>query len=466
MVTLAFPFAIILREWPLMRPETFDAMILGTVTLLAITIVTYSILALHRGMWRYATLADLLAAGKFVTLITLVFVPAMFFLDRLSNVPRSVLIIMWLLAIVGLCGSRAVYSRFFARTSMATIGTRNGPPGTVMPILLVGSGDSAELFIHLCERQSDSSSRLLVVGILDDAATPGRTLGGVPILGRLDDFRQNLTRLRVAGVAPSRMIVTRPHSDFDPEALDQLIRRAVGAGLIVDQLPDLLRFKNHSQQDAQGTITSMSVDRDVSPGYFRVKRLVDLAVSSVALICLSPLMLAIVAVVRLALGEPAVFTQLRVGLHGRRFLLHKFRTMRDPAGKDGKLIPDDLRLSRVGSFLRRTRLDELPQLFNVLKGDMSLIGPRPLLEEDQPKVGRSLSVERLSVRPGLTGWAQVNGGQMLTSSQKNALDLFYIHNASPFVDTRIVFLTLRMIVIGEKVNLKEISRAEAVIATG
>jgi lipopolysaccharide/colanic/teichoic acid biosynthesis glycosyltransferase len=145
------------------------------------------------------------------------------------------------------------------------------------------------------------------------------------------------------------------------------------------------------------------------------------------------------------------------------FMLHKFRTMRDPMAPDGHLRSERERLTAVGEFLRRSRLDELPQIWNVVVGDMALIGPRPLLTTDLIGIDPAILRERFAVRPGITGWAQVNGGKQLTPEQKISLDLYYIHNASPALDAKIVIETLRMMLFGERVNSSEIRRAQAIM---
>lgn len=145
--------------------------------------------------------------------------------------------------------------------------------------------------------------------------------------------------------------------------------------------------------------------------------------------------------VRLGLGPPVLFKQSRVGLNGELFDLYKFRTMRDARGLDGLPLPDALRVTRLGSFLRRTSLDELPELLNVLKGDMSLVGPRPLLPEYLGRYTPQQS-RRHEVKPGVTGWAQVNGRNALSWERRFELDVWYVDNWNVWVDLRILLLTL------------------------
>jgi lipopolysaccharide/colanic/teichoic acid biosynthesis glycosyltransferase len=179
-----------------------------------------------------------------------------------------------------------------------------------------------------------------------------------------------------------------------------------------------------------------------------MKRSLDVLLSVLGLAVLSPLLLGLAIAVRLALGSPILFRQSRPGLHGRPFTLYKFRSLRDdPTGTR----PDQERLTRFGSMLRQTSLDELPELWNVLRGDMSLVGPRPLLMEYLPLYTPE-QARRHDVRPGLTGWAQVNGRNAISWEEKFRLDLWYVEHQSLGLDLRILALTLRRVIAGEGIS--------------
>ncbi|HEX7115962.1 MAG TPA: sugar transferase [Steroidobacter sp.] len=171
------------------------------------------------------------------------------------------------------------------------------------------------------------------------------------------------------------------------------------------------------------------------------KRLFDLAIASVLLLVLSPALLCIALAVRIALGSPVLFRQMRPGLNGRPFELIKFRTMTNETGAGGELLPDSQRMTAFGGWLRRSSLDELPELINVLKGDMSLVGPRPLLLDYLPLYDAQQG-RRHEVRPGITGWAQVKGRNALTWEEKLRLDVWYVDNRSLLLDVKILWLTL------------------------
>jgi lipopolysaccharide/colanic/teichoic acid biosynthesis glycosyltransferase len=172
-----------------------------------------------------------------------------------------------------------------------------------------------------------------------------------------------------------------------------------------------------------------------------MKRACDVVLAAVALAILAVPMLAIAAAVRVCLGKPVLFTQLRPGRHGTPFWLIKFRTMRAAVDDEGRPLPDEERLTRLGQWLRAASLDELPELWNVLRGDMSLVGPRPLLMEYLPLYTPE-QARRHQVRPGITGWAQVNGRNALSWEQKFELDVWYVDHASLRLDLEIIALTL------------------------
>lgn len=181
------------------------------------------------------------------------------------------------------------------------------------------------------------------------------------------------------------------------------------------------------------------------------KRLFDLVLAAVALIVLSPLLVFIAALVRIKLGRPVLFRQERPGLHGRLFTIYKFRTMSDDWDAQGNLLPDNERLMGFGGFLRATSMDELPELFNVLKGDMSIVGPRPLLMEYLPLYSE-FQHRRHEVRPGITGWAQVMGRNTLSWEEKFWLDVWYVENRSFRMDLKILFLTIRSVLKQEGIH--------------
>jgi len=188
-------------------------------------------------------------------------------------------------------------------------------------------------------------------------------------------------------------------------------------------------------------------------GYWscKMKRLFDFLVALCAILALLPVIIVVAVLIRFKLGSPILFTQDRPGLNGKIFKMMKFRTMLDGKDKQGNLLPDDERMTPFGAFLRSTSLDELPGLFNVLKGDMSLVGPRPLLVQYLPLYNAE-QARRHNVRPGITGWAQVNGRNAISWEQKFKLDVWYVDNQSLLLDFKILLLTVKKVFVREGIN--------------
>lgn len=190
-----------------------------------------------------------------------------------------------------------------------------------------------------------------------------------------------------------------------------------------------------------------------------IKRVFDIAFSVAALLLLAPLILVVVALVRWKLGSPILFRQARPGRHGEIFELIKFRTMHDAQDETGAPLPDAERITQLGSSLRRTSIDELPELWNVLKGDMSLVGPRPLLKKYLPLYSAEQR-RRHELKPGITGWAQVNGRNAISWEEKLKFDIWYVDNQSLLLDLRILFMTIRSVLAREGIDMKAHASAE------
>jgi len=185
-----------------------------------------------------------------------------------------------------------------------------------------------------------------------------------------------------------------------------------------------------------------------------LKRLLDIIIASIALILLSPLYFYVAHKVKKNLGSPVLFRQVRPGLHGKPFEMIKFRTMTDERDAQGNLLPNEQRLPKFGKTLRATSLDEMPELWNVIKGDMSIVGPRPLLMDYLPLYNTE-QAKRHHVRPGMTGYAQVNGRNSISWEEKFKLDTWYVENRSTWLDFKIMFQTVKKVLIKEGINQSE-----------
>ncbi|ALZ64264.1 sugar transferase [Bacillus cereus] len=185
-----------------------------------------------------------------------------------------------------------------------------------------------------------------------------------------------------------------------------------------------------------------------------MKRLFDVLVSSILIVLALPILLILAILIRVNLGSPIIFKQQRPGMYGKPFYLYKFRSMSDERDKEGNLLPNHMRMTKFGNVIRKFSLDELPQLINVLKGDISLVGPRPLLMEYLNLYTKE-QARRHEVRPGITGWAQVNGRNAISWEEKFELDVWYVNNHSFILDMKILFLTALKVVRTEGVNKSE-----------
>lgn len=189
------------------------------------------------------------------------------------------------------------------------------------------------------------------------------------------------------------------------------------------------------------------------------KRLIDFILSLIALIVLSPILLIVALLVRTKLGSPVIFKQERPGLNEKIFTLYKFRTMTDAKDEQGNLLPDEIRLTKFGKLLRSTSLDELPELFNILKGDMAIVGPRPLMTRYLPYYTKEERA-RHSIRPGMTGYAQVKGRNSLTWDEKFKYDLYYVNHVTFLVDIKVILDTIKIVINHEGISLGDLGNLD------
>jgi len=325
-------------------------------------------------------------------------------------------------------------------------------------VVLIGLSDLSVLYIKLLE--SSFPDRRTVIAVLDaDPRWAGRSVNGVRVFGPPAHLDALIEEFAAHGVHTSLVAVSNPADELPKEVLADLRGVCLRRKLELAFLPALLSVRR--ARPAPETIQVVRAHARGQPPapaitparYFLFKRWVESFLAISIVLALLPVCVLAAALAFADVGSPVVFWQQRIGRSGHRFHLYKFRTLRPSFNRQGQKIPDERRLSKIGQLLRTTRLDELPQLLNVLLGDMSLIGPRPLLPQDQPPN----PTVRLMVRPGITGWAQVNGGTLLSAIEKEELDAWYIRHASPWIDLRIVCMTLACLARGDR-------RSEAALA--
>jgi lipopolysaccharide/colanic/teichoic acid biosynthesis glycosyltransferase len=432
--------------------------------------VIFLVGGLDRTPWRYSSVADHLQVIVLTVLVILIALVATFALNRLAPVARSLPVLQGGLIVSILIAARGT-ARFWHTRQI-----HNKEQGNVRvdeqlreTVLVAGVNTITELF--LLSVKEFASKRLQVAGVLaEEPSMRGRTIQQKPVLGTVEELRDILQSLEVHGVVVDRIIVTTPADRLQPRSLGALLEVENSSDTFVQFLSDRLGFEDASQSRSdpwrEGGQRSVAPVRSVMPAdcvnppgrSFRLaKRIADVFGAALLASALTPVVILIAFVVAIDVGFPIIFWQQRPGLHGRPFRLYKFRTMRAPHDKHKRRIPDDQRSSPVGQILRRIRLDEIPQLYNVLIGDMSLVGPRPLLPCDQSPDYAA----RLSMRPGITGWAQVNGGRIISTSDKLSLDVWYVQNASLVLDLAIVLRTVKMVLFGDQINVDAVNQARA-----
>ncbi|MCO5091038.1 sugar transferase [Bosea sp. (in: a-proteobacteria)] len=410
-------------------------------------------LSSYRVYWRIAVVT---------AIAILVAMASTFTFTRLDGVPRSIPAMQFLFGATALIGARKLAQHLSGLRQAGAFATsvlpREGAAKSDS-VLIVGVNSLSGMILHLI--QTYASGRLDVVGFVTTSRKQvGRTAFGLRILGHVEDLAEVTRELQTHGVDVSRLVLAAPENGLPVAARSFLAKARAAGSTQVMELPDVIAAATEDRAgsahlfampEGEAQRPRILVDRSdlaaiTRRRYWFLKRAIDVGVSASALVLAAPVMVMVVALVAARMGTPVLFWQRRPGLGGRPFHVLKFRTMRPAVDVNGRRLSDAERTCAVGDFLRRTRLDELPQLINVLRGEMSLIGPRPLLPRDQSDAHAA----RLIVRPGLTGWAQIVGGRTISADDKAALDIWYVYNASLWLDLRIALRTIPMVLFGEK----------------
>jgi lipopolysaccharide/colanic/teichoic acid biosynthesis glycosyltransferase len=398
-------------------------------------LMAFFALRIQDGMNRYFSAHSALDIAEAVLFAELMTTAALFTLTRLDGIPRSMPIMHGLLLATGVIAVRILIRVVFSEQNDANNHNRYRER-----IILIGANPLAAVFIQLlraCAPQRES-----VIAVLDnDGAMVGRAISGVQVLGAPHELDAIIGEFAIHGISINRVVVAGEVDTLNPTVLHQVERVCQRQKIKLCFLPRMIGLTERGPtEEPIDSVPRQAIPLSSPSLFYRSKRALDIIGSIALIVFLSPLMMIAGMLVMLDVGTPVLFWQERLGWKGRSFLIYKFRTLRAPFGPDGNPILGSRRPSAIGHFLRVTRIDELPQLLNVLLGDMSLIGPRPLLPEDQP----SAASIRLSVRPGISGWAQVNGGKLVSKEDKDELDEWYIRNASLWVEARIVFRTIKL----------------------
>ncbi|MFV0298294.1 MAG: sugar transferase [Hyphomicrobiaceae bacterium] len=425
-------------------------------------------LNVHRGIWRLSGGKDYerVALVAVITVVGAVTLDFLFY--RLVGVPRSLPLMQLGVIIPLLLLVRVMYRYLHNR--------RRSAPGSVVRlqgearqslVLIVGLNALTELYLQSVAETEDA--QVEVVGILGrNARHVGRRVKALPVLGVPEDVDQVLKDLEIEGIHVDCIVLAIALHKLAPETQHALQGLQDCGRVTLLPLAEVYGLK----REVGDARKASGYERHQAPYFdareltlvhgrvfWSVKRMIDFACALVLLVVTLPLSLAVGVLVVIDVGAPVLFRQRRPGRYGQIIKIYKFRTMQRAYDEEGARVDDAERSSPIGRFLRRSRLDELPQLYNILIGDMSFVGPRPLLPIDQAPLFKA----RLLVRPGLTGWAQVEGGRIVNADDKAALDIWYVQNASLLLDLLIVLRTVPMLVFGERVDRDKIVSAWACV---
>ena len=449
--------ALWIRGARVLSPPEWSTILLFCGIAFVSSLIGFLVFRIRDGMTHLFSVHDALAVAKAVLLSEFATFLVLFSMTRLDGIPRSTPLIHALLLAAGLVSARA----FLRLTHAEAEAPAPTAKGAVEHIIVIGSNRLSSLYIDLL--RAYAPERYRVVAMLDERPEmAGRATAGFRVLGPPDHLVPVIEEFKEHGIRTDRIIIGGDASLLAADTMAEIRHVCQEFDIGLDFIPQLIGL-DALQAPRLAAEPAPARARDASfalPRYLTFKRYIDFCLSLALIILLLPVFGLIAAVVLLDVGSPVYFWQRRIGMDGQSFQLHKFRTLKPSYDGDGNPTSND-RMSWIGHLLRKFRLDELPQLLNVLVGDMSLIGPRPLLPHDQP----ADPTLRLMVRPGITGWAQVNGGKLLTPEEKNALDEWYVRNASFWLDVKIVGMTALFMLGGERSHAARENNAVAVDPT-
>ncbi|MCF8475954.1 MAG: sugar transferase [Pseudolabrys sp.] len=444
--------ALWIRGAQVLSPADWPAAVFYCSISFSAALIAFLVFRIRDGMTHLFSVHDAIEVAKAVLLSEFVTCLVLFSATRLDGVPRSTPLIHALILSLGL-----IIARAFVRMthSERVVPAATGEAATEH-IVAIGSNRLSSLYIDFLHAYAPGQHR--VIAVLDDHPEMiGRAIAGVRVLGPTLHLLPVIEEFKEHGIHTDRIVVGGDPDFLSPESRADINRVCNDRKIQLDFIPDLIGLSQpRKAAPAPPAAPRVSAPMGHAPrvyalsGYFSVKRYIDLCLVSILIVLLLPVFIAVATIVLLDVGSPVFFWQRRIGMNGQIFQMHKFRTLKPSFDWDGQPVASTERISWVGGLLRKFRLDELPQLLNVLVGDMSLIGPRPLLPRDQPPD----PAFRLTVRPGMTGWAQVCGGNLLTPLEKNALDEWYIRNASLAFDLKIVGKTI-LVMLGSERRARE-----------
>ena len=436
-------------------------------TTAAVAAAVFSAAGLNRAVWRFSLLADYLRVVGAVATTVCVAAAVGFAYDRLNGVPLSLPMMQFLAGQALLLGGRAMHRwSHVAREERKALAALKTPVcnAPALTVLIVGISQLTEAYLRAATELRGLIKVAGLVGHTDSQS--GRRFAGYPLIGVPEDIEHIVEGLAAHGIHPGRIVVATQLSALPSKAREALLSLkssgkipvqflAENWGLEVLPCSAAGRKQTSLKEEPGFEIPSAELALFAARRYWGGKRALDAVAAFALLVACAPVMVLAAICVAISVGFPIMFWQQRPGLGGRPIQLYKFRTMRAPLSSNGRRLTDRERTTLAGNLLRRLRIDELPQLFSILRGDMSFVGPRPLLAREQGAAHRA----RLLVRPGLTGWAQVIGGRDISVEDKAALDVWYVRNATMALDLEIALRTIPMVLFGERVSSPLVEKA-------
>jgi len=397
-------------------------------------------------LFRFYSIRDALELIKACIVIAAVSAVLTFLLTRLQDEPRSIPILHFMLLASGLLTGRVLLRLRATHRDTRTAGASSKKPEHV---LIIGASRLAWFFTKIIEDLVPGDYQ--IAAILDSQAQlRHRSLNGYPIIGTPTELEKVIADFVAHGVSIDTVVLAAQPDELPAGDWQEILRVCNALNIELEILPERLFSARSAHADAplppEAKIPESALPASLRGPFWKIKRALDIAITIASTLVLLPVIFIVCLLVMIDVGVPVVFWQQRLGRNSTALHLYKFRTLHTLFDRRTKERREAQSPSAVGRFLRATRLDELPQLWNVLSGDMSIIGPRPLLPIDQPED----ATLRLAVRPGLTGWAQICGGRLISIEEKNALDEWYIRHASFRLDGYIVWRTIWMMLAGEQ----------------
>jgi lipopolysaccharide/colanic/teichoic acid biosynthesis glycosyltransferase len=445
-------FAYIMRQGGIDR---LDAIATYCAVAFFASLLTFQLFKLSQPMSRFFSTPDAVEVAKASLISVAVAGAFLFTFTRMDETPRSVPLIHFGVLALGLIAGRVIARILHRRRETPKPGD---VADSVENIVIIGMSRLAWFYSKLVEEFANGESR--IIAILDERSRfQHRSLNGYLIAGSPLHASKIFDEYATHGVEIHKIVIAVPPESLSKAASSELNRISMQRLVPIEILPERPLLTSSPRKVARIHAADFRYDlpSEADRWVWKCKRAVDALLALTALIAASPVAIAVAMLVLIDVGYPVVFWQQRLGRFRRPLRIYKFRTMRAQFDKAGRPVPERERLSPIGRFLRATRLDEIPQLWNILTGEMSVVGPRPLLPVDQPK---NFSI-RLQVRPGLTGLAQISGGKLISVDEKDALDEYYVRHYSTFTDLGILARTVWVVLRGDKRNETVIAAALA-----